>query len=105
MLTATVQYTEQFSYYMQHGFWSFILTQPSKLNLVCLCSFGFAEMPIIVGFLLFNDLVFTPLNPVLTLLSSAISRRYEFQADAFACALGKASDLQTGLVKVSHHMH
>jgi hypothetical protein len=68
---------------------------------VCLTSFGFREFPVIVGLFLFNEVVFTPLGPLINFMGSVVSRRYEFQADAFACGLGMKRPLQTGLVKVS----
>ena len=63
-------------------------------------SFGFTEMPVMVGFMLFNELALTAVSPLLTFIASAISRRFEFQADDFACTLGYRDELQTGLVKV-----
>lgn len=51
-------------------------------------AFGFSDMPVAVGMLLFFAFAFTPVNPVLGFLLSAISRACEFDADAFAAAQG-----------------
>lgn len=76
---------------------------PSSLFFMCDDdSFGFREFPVMVGLMLFNELVYTPLGPLLSLGVNVISRKFEFQADAFACSLGKSDPLQTGLVKVSN---
>lgn len=64
-------------------------------------AFGFVDTPEIVGIMLFFQLAFTPLSPVLGFLMSAMSRRYEFQADRFAVELGMGGPLSSGLVKIS----
>ena len=63
-------------------------------------SFGFAERPALVGLLLFFQVAFTPLFPLLSFALSALSRSHEFAADSFAAAGGHGEALQTGLVKV-----
>ena len=57
------------------------------------------ERPIIVGFLLFSDAL-APMDMVIKLLMNILSRRYEFQADAFARGLGYSSDLARSLIKL-----
>jgi len=62
--------------------------------------FGFtAQHPIIVGFLLFSD-VLGPLDTVIKLLMNILSRRFEFEADAFANKLGYNADLARSLIKL-----
>lgn len=45
--------------------------------------------------------VFTPYNVILSFLLTLLSRRYEFEADAFAKSLGKAEFLRKGLIKLN----
>lgn len=40
------------------------------------------------------------LPQVIQFLTNILSRRYEFQADAFAVRMGKAADLKAGLLKL-----
>lgn len=62
--------------------------------------FGFAhEHPIIVGFLLFSDIL-GPMDNVIKLLMNILSRRFEFQADAFANKLGYNNQLSRSLIKL-----
>ena len=65
-------------------------------------SFGFSasEMPIILGLSLFSNIV-SPVGAVLHLLTNSMTRAFEFEADAFAVALGKTSELKSGLCKIS----
>jgi hypothetical protein len=67
---------------------------------VCPCSFGFSSQPVVVGLVLFVVVVLSPLQPLWGFGMAALSRRFEFQADAFACRHASALKLRTGLVKV-----
>ncbi|KAG0242743.1 peptidase family M48-domain-containing protein [Mortierella sp. GBAus27b] len=63
-------------------------------------SFGFMDaMPTLIGFILFNYL-YSPVESVIGFITNMISRRYEFQADAFARNLGYAASLASGLIKL-----
>ncbi|KFM64976.1 CAAX prenyl protease 1-like protein, partial [Stegodyphus mimosarum] len=65
-------------------------------------AFGFFnEQPVIVGLLVIFQYVFSPYNEVLSFLMTVLSRRFEFQADAFAKLLNKAADLRSALVKLN----
>jgi STE24 endopeptidase len=76
-------------------------------------AFGFSDMPVAVGMLVFFTFAFKPLEPMLSFAISAFSRACEFDADAFAAAQGgkdgssntkgsaMARHLQTCLVKLS----
>ncbi|TYZ59705.1 hypothetical protein PybrP1_011110 [[Pythium] brassicae (nom. inval.)] len=67
-------------------------------------SFGFAArdaQPVLVGFLLFSQTVWAPVEHALAFLSTLLTRRNEFQADAFAVALGHARALKSGLTKLA----
>lgn len=62
--------------------------------------FGFkAVQPIIIGFILFSD-VLAPMDVLIKLGMNVLSRRYEFQADAFARNLGYSTDLAKSLIKL-----
>jgi STE24 endopeptidase len=62
--------------------------------------FGFInEHPIIIGFILFSDIL-GPMDSVIKLLMNVLSRRFEFQADAFATGLGYSADLAKSLIKL-----
>eukprot|EP00128_Syssomonas_multiformis_P017953 Colp12_sorted_trinity150504_noHs@23705 len=64
-------------------------------------AFGFPDsQPTLVGLLLIFQFIFNPVNLVVGFLLTMTSRRFEFQADAFAAKLGYAQELQDGLVKL-----
>ncbi|KKA27857.1 hypothetical protein TD95_003251, partial [Thielaviopsis punctulata] len=63
-------------------------------------AFGFyAQQPIIIGFLLFSD-VLTPTDSMMKLMMNVISRKFEYQADAFAANLGYTKELGQSLIKL-----
>jgi len=53
----------------------------------------------IIGFLLFSDAL-APFDMVIKLLMNILSRRFEFQADAFARGLGYPAELARSLIKL-----
>lgn len=62
--------------------------------------FGFTDVrPIIIGFILFSD-VLAPMDVLIKLGMNILSRRYEFQADAFARNLGYSAELAKSLIKL-----
>ncbi|CRK34176.1 hypothetical protein BN1708_016320, partial [Verticillium longisporum] len=62
--------------------------------------FGFLlEHPIIIGFILFSDAL-SPMDTVVKLLMNILSRKYEFEADAFANKLGYNAELAKSLIKL-----
>lgn len=62
--------------------------------------FGFKSIqPIIIGFILFSD-VLAPMDVLIKLGMNVLSRRYEFQADAFAQNLGYSEELAKSLIKL-----
>ncbi|KAI1798887.1 peptidase family M48-domain-containing protein [Daldinia bambusicola] len=62
--------------------------------------FGFIkEHPIIIGFILFSDAL-APMDLVIKLLMNIMSRKFEFQADAFARNLGYQAELASSLIKL-----
>ncbi|KAJ3040310.1 CAAX prenyl protease 1 [Rhizophlyctis rosea] len=62
-------------------------------------SFGFNTQPILIGFLLFNY-IYGPLDTIMSFIQNLISRKNEFQADAFAKKLGYTEVLKSGLIKL-----
>lgn len=55
--------------------------------------------PIIIGFILFSD-VLAPMDVLIKLGMNILSRKYEFEADAFAQKLGYSADLAKSLIKL-----
>ncbi|RLN60604.1 hypothetical protein BBJ29_005825 [Phytophthora kernoviae] len=67
-------------------------------------SFGFAgdsAKPVIIGFLLFSQTMWAPVEHVLSFLITLNTRKNEFQADAFAVDLGHDIALKSGLTKLA----
>lgn len=64
--------------------------------------FGFigGDRPVIIGLMLFSFL-FSPVDHVIGFAMNMLSRRFEYQADAFAKDLGYAHQLRAGLVAIS----
>lgn len=83
-----------------HTFWVFALFSAFINNNSLYNAFGFFQnKPIIIGFLIFNDIL-TPMDTVLKLLMNIISRKFEYEADAFAVRLGYEADLAKSLIKL-----
>ncbi|KAJ1145056.1 hypothetical protein NDU88_011348 [Pleurodeles waltl] len=65
-------------------------------------AFGFYDkQPILIGLMIIFQFIFSPYNEVLSFCLTVLSRRFEFQADAFAKNLGKARDLYSALIKLN----
>ncbi|CAO1412960.1 unnamed protein product [Diamesa serratosioi] len=58
------------------------------------------EPIIIVGFLVILTYILAPFNTVVSFLMTLLSRKYEYQADAFAKQLGFSKDLCKALIKL-----
>ncbi|KAI9739537.1 MAG: hypothetical protein M1834_006253 [Cirrosporium novae-zelandiae] len=83
-----------------HMFYIFALFSCFINNRSLYQSFGFHdEYPIIIGFILFSDAL-APMDTVLKLLMNILSRKYEFEADAFAQKLGYSTELAKSLIKL-----
>jgi len=68
-------------------------------------AFGFeeGEMPVLIGLMIILQFITAPYNTVLDFLMTALSRRFEFQADDFAATvLGRSEKLQSALVKLNN---
>mmetsp|Transcript_23347 Transcript_23347/g.74445 ORF Transcript_23347/g.74445 Transcript_23347/m.74445 type:complete len:503 (+) Transcript_23347:62-1570(+) len=64
-------------------------------------SFGFndSEMPVVIGLNFFSYII-SPLAAAVGLMLNSLTRKLEFEADAFAVQLGKARELKSGLTKI-----
>lgn len=83
-----------------HLFFTFALFSAFVKNRSLYSDFGFVdERPIIVGFMLFNEIL-TPTDAVLRLLMNIMSRKFEFEADAFGAQLGYSRELASSLIKL-----
>jgi len=83
-----------------HFFYIFSLFSVFINNRSLYQSFGFIhESPIIIGFILFSDIL-APADTVIKLLMNILSRRYEFQADEFALKLGYSTELARAMIKL-----
>lgn len=86
--------------YQLNVFYIFSLFSVFVNNSSLYADFGFVkEHPIIIGFILFSDAL-APMDLVIKLLMNIMSRRFEFQADAFANGLGYKSELASSLIKL-----
>lgn len=63
-------------------------------------SFGFVQQPVLIGLNLFSYIM-APLGTVLTFVVNAMTRKFEYEADAFAVKLDKLEGLKSGLCKIS----
>lgn len=64
-------------------------------------SFGYNDgMPLIIGLILFHNLL-EPINDLLSPFENMVSRRFEYQADAFAKGQGMGEELGEALVAIS----
>jgi len=92
--------TSLFGISQAHFFYIFALFSVFINNKSLYADFGFFNTrPIIVGFLLFSD-VLGPMDNIIKLLMNILSRRFEFQADAFANNLGYNAELARSLIKL-----
>lgn len=81
-------------------FWLFALFSAFINNQSLYQAFEFHNsQPIIIGFLIFNDIL-TPVDTVLKLFINVLSRKFEYEADAFASKLGYSSELAKSLIKL-----
>lgn len=92
--------TKQLGIAQFHMFFIFALFSVFLRNNSLYESFGFyREKPIIIGFLLFNEIL-APTDSVVRLLMNVLSRKFEFEADAFGAKLGYSRELASSLIKL-----
>ena len=67
-----------------------------------LADFGFPQgsQPTLMSLTIIFQYMFGPINKVFSILSTQLTRRFEFQADSFAVGLGKGPLLQSSLIKM-----
>ncbi|MCJ1373448.1 hypothetical protein MMC20_004676 [Loxospora ochrophaea] len=92
--------TKLFGIAQFHMFYLFALFSVFINNRSLYESFGFyKDSPIIIGFILFSDAL-APMDTVVKLLMNILSRKFEFEADAFAVKLGYPKELAKSLIKL-----
>ncbi|KAH7033443.1 peptidase family M48-domain-containing protein [Microdochium trichocladiopsis] len=92
--------TSLFAISQAHVFYIFLLFSIFINNNSLYRDFGFGRQhPIIIGFILFSDIL-APMDCVIKLLMNIMSRRFEFQADKFALGLGYRAELAASLIKL-----
>ncbi|GFN12919.1 zinc metalloprotease [Aspergillus tubingensis] len=92
--------TKLFGIAQFHMFYIFALFSAFVSNKSLYQSFGFySQQPIMIGFLLFSDAL-APMDAVVKLLMNILSRKFEFEADAFAVGLGYSEQLAQSLLKL-----
>uniref|UniRef100_A0A673KNE0 CAAX prenyl protease n=1 Tax=Sinocyclocheilus rhinocerous TaxID=307959 RepID=A0A673KNE0_9TELE len=65
-------------------------------------AFGFHEtQPTLIGLMIIFQFIFSPYNELLSFCLTVLSRRFEFQADAFARNMGRSSELYSALIKLN----
>ncbi|XP_051502708.1 CAAX prenyl protease 1 homolog [Myxocyprinus asiaticus] len=65
-------------------------------------AFGFHDsQPTLIGLMIIFQFIFSPYNELLSFCLTVLSRRFEFQADAFARAMGRSSELYSALIKLN----
>ncbi|KAI5849993.1 peptidase family M48-domain-containing protein [Tricharina praecox] len=92
--------TKQFAVSQFYTFGVFVMFSLFINNRSLFQAFGFEKsMPTMIGFLIFGDIL-TPVDTVLKLLMNIMSRKFEYEADAFAVGLGYEKDLAKSLIKL-----
>lgn len=83
-----------------HMFWIFTLFAAFVKNQSLYNAFGFTnEQPIIVGFMLFSDIL-GPSDSIVEFAMSLLSRTYEYQADEYSTRLGNGEELKSALISL-----
>lgn len=86
----------QINTFLSFGAFAVLMNQTSLYE-----AFGFYDtQPTFIGLIIIFQYVFAPYNQLLSFVMTVISRRFEFQADAFAKKLGRAEKLRYALVKL-----
>ncbi|QPG75993.1 hypothetical protein FOA43_003379 [Brettanomyces nanus] len=84
-----------------HMFWIFTFFAAFVKNSSLYQSFGFFnEQPILIGFMLFGDIL-GPVDSLVGFAMSQLSRTYEYQADEYSTKLGYGEDLKDSLVSLN----
>jgi STE24 endopeptidase len=98
---------------LNHVLWNLLITEVNLFlclsvfgmlyqNETIYSAFGFTnQRPVFIGLLLIFQYIFSPYNEILSFLMTCLSRRFEFQADAFAKHLNRATALRGALIKLN----
>ncbi|CAG4930716.1 unnamed protein product [Colias eurytheme] len=62
--------------------------------------FSSGQEPIIIGLIVVLQLILAPYNSLLSFFATALSRKFEFEADNFAVGLNYANELKSSLIKL-----
>lgn len=62
--------------------------------------FPAGQQPIIIGLIVVLQLILAPYNSILSFFATALSRKYEFEADNFAVSLNYPNELRSALIKL-----
>lgn len=62
---------------------------------------GFYDsQPIVIGLIVVMQMILAPYNSILSFFATALSRKFEFEADNFAVALNYSTELKSALIKL-----
>lgn len=64
-------------------------------------AFGFDTQPILIGLIIIFQFIFAPYNEILSFIVTHITRKFEFQADAFARKMNHSNLLCSALIKLN----
>ncbi|KAJ8716717.1 hypothetical protein PYW07_003344 [Mythimna separata] len=62
--------------------------------------FPAGQEPVIIGLIVVLTLILAPYNSILSFFATALSRKYEFEADNFAVSLNYPNELRSALIKL-----
>ncbi|CAH0399857.1 unnamed protein product [Chilo suppressalis] len=62
--------------------------------------FPVGQEPIIIGLIVVLQMILAPYNSILSYFATALSRKYEFEADNFAVSLNYPNELRSALIKL-----
>lgn len=62
--------------------------------------FPSGQEPILIGLIVVLQMILAPYNSILSFFATALSRKFEFEADDFAVSLGYPNELRSALIKL-----
>ncbi|XP_059140651.1 CAAX prenyl protease 1 homolog [Physella acuta] len=99
-------------WYLNHVLKQLVLSQVNLLlclmvfavlmkETVLYSAFGFDTQPTLIGLIIIFQFIFAPYNEILSFIVTHITRKFEFQADAFARKMKQAELLRSALIKLN----
>ncbi|CAL1531659.1 unnamed protein product [Lymnaea stagnalis] len=99
-------------WYLNHVLKQLVLSQVNLLlclmvfavlikETVLYSAFGFDTQPILIGLIIIFQFIFAPYNEILSFIVTHITRKFEFQADAFARKMNHSHLLCSALIKLN----